>query len=80
MHVLPQLLYLSFDVSADLPVVSGAFSQEAQHWSQALLVVGALLGAPQRRHMLDKLKGLTSARHNNIKQCFSSAKKMFLLV
>lgn len=55
--VLAQPLYLSFDVSADLPVVSGALSQEAQHWGQALLVVGALLGAPQRRHVLDKLKG-----------------------
>lgn len=56
--------------------MSGAFSQEAQHWSQALLVVGALLGAPQRRHMLDKLKGPVCVRHNNVKQCFSSAKKI----
>lgn len=55
-------------------MVSGAFSQEAQHWSQALLVVGALLGAPQRRHMLDKLKGPVCVRHNNVKQWFSSAK------
>lgn len=67
--VLPQLLYLSFDVSADLAVVSGAFSQEAQHWSQALLVVGALLGAPQKRHVLDKLKGPVCVRHNNVKEC-----------
>lgn len=44
-----QLLYLSFDVSADLPVVSGGFSQEAEHWSQAFLVVGALLRVSQRR-------------------------------
>lgn len=50
--VLWQLLYLSFDVSTDLSVASGAFGQEAQHWSQALLVVGALLGAPQRRNIL----------------------------
>lgn len=60
-------------------MLSGAFSQEAQHWSQALLVVGALLGAPQRRHIPDKLKGPVCMKHNYIKQCFSSAKE-FLLV
>lgn len=42
-----QWLYLSFDVSADLPVVSGPFSQKAEHRSQTLFVVGALLGVTQ---------------------------------
>jgi len=38
------LYYLSFDVPADLSVAPRSFSQKAEHWSQTLLVVGALLG------------------------------------
>lgn len=40
-------LYLSFDISADLPVLSGSFSQKAEHRSQTFFVVGALLGVTQ---------------------------------
>lgn len=61
-------------------MVPGAFSQEAQHWSQALLVVGALLGAPQRRHIPDKLKGPVCMERNSIRQWFSSAKGFLLVV
>lgn len=42
-----QLSYLSFDISADLSVLSGSFGQEAEHWSEPLFVVGALLGVTQ---------------------------------
>lgn len=42
--------YLSFDISADLPVVSGSFSQKAEHWSQALFVTGALLGVADHKN------------------------------
>lgn len=48
-YICLQPLYLSFDISADLPVVSGHLSQKAEHRSQTLFVVGALLGVTQSK-------------------------------
>lgn len=48
------LQYLSFDVSADLSVVSGTFSHKAEHRSEALFVIGALLEVTQTHKLLNQ--------------------------